>query len=98
MAHYLDENYISIGAHNFYDHGTLPEQYTQYSDYYNPHVTFNLTWLYKREVMGITNDGAYMEIWQIFQAANIAKRSICSVHPFCNTAAHTEATPTREGI
>ena len=31
--------------------------------------------------MDITNDGAYMGIWQIFQAANIVKRFICSVHP-----------------
>ena len=82
MAHYLDENYISIGARNFYKHGTLPEQYAQNSDNYNPHVTFNMTWLYKREVIDITNDGAYMGIWQIFQAANTVKRPICSVHPW----------------
>ena len=44
-------------------------------------MTFNLTHLYKREVLDITQDGAYMGIWQIFQAANIAKRPICSVHP-----------------
>ena len=50
-------------------------------DNFNPHVTFNLTHLYKREVLDITQDGAYMGIWQIFQAANIAKRPICSVHP-----------------
>ena len=63
--------YVSIGAHNFYTHGTLPEQYAQYSDNFNPHVTFKMTQLYKREVMDITTDGAYMRIWQIFQAANI---------------------------
>ena len=39
---YLDEIYVSRGAVNFYDRGTLPEQYTQYSENYNPHVTFNL--------------------------------------------------------
>ena len=81
MEHYIDDNYVSIGAHNFYNHGTLPQQYAQYSDNLNPHVTFNLTHLYKREVLDITQDGAYMGIWQIFQAANIAKRPICSVHP-----------------
>ena len=37
--------------------------------------------LYKTEVLDIMNDGAYMGIWQIFQATNIAKRPICSVHP-----------------
>ena len=81
IEHYLDDNYVSIGAHNFYSHGTLPEQYAQYSDNFNPHVTFNMTRLYKTEVMDITNDGTYMGIWQIFQAANIVKRPICSVHP-----------------
>ena len=81
IKYYLDDNYLSIGAHNFYTHGTLPEQYAQYSDNFNPHVTFNMTQLYKREVMDITTDGAYMGIWQIFQAANIFKRPICYVHP-----------------
>ena len=51
MAHYLDENYVSLGEHNFYDHDTLPEQYAQYPDNYNPHVTFNMTQLYKREAI-----------------------------------------------
>ena len=72
---------ITIRAHNFYNHGTLPEQYAQYSYNFNPHMTFNLTHLYKREVLDITQDGAYMGIWQIFQPAYIAKRPICSVHP-----------------
>ena len=31
MARYLDDNYVSNGAHHFYDWGTLPEQYAQYS-------------------------------------------------------------------
>ena len=37
IEHYLDDNYVSIGAHNFYSDGTLPEQYAQYSDNFNPH-------------------------------------------------------------
>ena len=24
---YLDHNYVSVGAHNFYEGGTLPKQY-----------------------------------------------------------------------
>ena len=52
-----------------------------HSDNYNPHVTFNMSCLYKTEVLDITNDGAFMGIWQIFQAANIAERPICSVYP-----------------
>ena len=25
MEHYIDDNYVSVGAHNFYNHGTLPQ-------------------------------------------------------------------------
>ena len=74
MGQYLDDNYISNRAHNFYDRGTLLEQYAQYSDNYNPHVAFDMLKLYKREVMEICCDGAFMGIWQI-------KRPITSVHP-----------------
>ena len=81
MGQYLDDNYVSNGAHNFYDRGTLPEQYAQYSDNYNPHVAFDMLKLYKREVMEICCDGAFMGIWQIFQVANVLKRPITSVHP-----------------
>ena len=81
MAVYLDDNYVSNGAHNFYDRGTLPEQYAQYSDNYNPHATFNMERLYQKEVLEICQDGAYMGIWQIFQVVNVIKRPVTSVHP-----------------
>ena len=81
MTMYLDDNYVSNGAHNFYDRGTLPEQYAQYSDNYNPHAAFNLAGLYKQKVLDICKDGAYMGIWQIFQVANVIKRPVTSVHP-----------------
>ena len=81
MGQYLDNNYVSNGAQNFYDRGILPEQYAQYSDNYNPHVAFNMLKLYKREVLDICSDGAFMGIWQIFQVANVIKRPITSVHP-----------------
>ena len=58
MAMYLDDNYVSNGAHNFYDNGTLPEQYAQYSDNYIPHSTFNVLRLYKQEVEDTCKDGA----------------------------------------
>ena len=57
MAMYLNDIYISNGAHNFYEKGTLPEQYAQYSDNYNPHGTFNVVRLYKQEVFDICKDG-----------------------------------------
>ena len=78
---YLDHNYISIGAHNFCECGTLQEQYAQYSDNYNPYATFNMVRLYKEEVLDICNDGAFTGIWKIFQIANVIKRPVCSVHP-----------------
>ena len=37
--------------------------------------------IYKKEVMDIRKDGAFMGIWQIFQAANVVKRPIRSVFP-----------------
>ena len=82
MGQHLDDNYVSNGAHNFYNRGTLPEQYAQYSDNYNPHVAFIMLQLYKREVLNICSDGVFMGIWQIFQVANVIKRPITtSVHP-----------------
>ena len=56
MGSYLDDNYISNGANHFYDRGTLPEQYAQYSDNYNPHQAFNMLRLYKREVLDRCKD------------------------------------------
>ena len=47
MEMYMDDNYVSNRAHNFYDCTTLPEQYAQYLDNYNPHATFNMVRLYK---------------------------------------------------
>ena len=78
---YVDHNYVSIGAHNFHERGTLPEQYAQYSDNYNPYATFNMLRLCKEEVLDICKDGTFMGIWQIFQIANVIKWPICSVHP-----------------
>ena len=60
---YLDDFNLSRGAANFYDRGTLPEQYQQYSDNYNPYVQFNLKGLYEQEVLDIC---AFCGIWQIF--------------------------------
>ena len=78
---YLDHNYVSVGAHNFYECGTLPEQYAQYSHNYNLNATFNILQLYKEEVLDICKDGAFMGIWQIFWIVNVIKQPICSVHP-----------------
>ena len=80
---YLDNIYITVGAHNFYDCATLPEQYAQYSANYIPNnaVPLDVLDLYKKEVMDIRKDGVFMGIWQIFQAANVLKCPIRSVFP-----------------
>ena len=67
-----------MGAHNFYDCATLPEQYTQYSAIYIPNtaIPLDVLDLYKKEVMDIRKDEAFMGIWQIFQAANALKHPI----------------------
>ena len=78
MDSYLDNIYVSIGARNFYDRGTLPEQYVQYSDNYilNTGVELDAVALYKQEVLDITKNRAFMGIWQVFQATNVLKRPI----------------------
>ena len=83
MNAYLDNIYVSVGAHNFYDRGTLTEQYAMYSDSYIPNTGngVDVLDLYKQEVMDIRRDCAFMGIWQIFQAANNLKWSIQSVFP-----------------
>ena len=75
LQSYLDHNYISVGAVNFYDCGTLPEQYAMYSDNYIPNtgIPVDMLDLYRQEVKDICKDEAYMGIWQIFQAANVLK-------------------------
>ena len=55
LQNYLDHSYVSVGAVNFYDHGTLPEQYAQYSDSYIPNtgIPLDVLDLYRQEVMDI---------------------------------------------
>ena len=83
LQSYLDHSYVSVGTVNFYDHGTLPEQYAMYSDNYIPNtgIPVGVLDLYRQEVMDICKDGAYMGIWQIFQAANVLEHPIRSVFP-----------------
>ena len=78
---YLDDFYVSRGTVNFYDRGTLPQQYGQYSANYNPYVEFNLKGLYEQEVLDICKDSAFCGIWQIFQACNVIHCPIQSIHP-----------------
>ena len=54
-----------MGARNFYERGTLPEQYVMYSENYVPNDDneVDVVDLYKKEVMDIRKDGAFMGIW-----------------------------------
>ena len=67
MRYYLDDNYVSNGANHFYDRGTLPEQYAQYSDNYNPHHAFNMLRLYKSPSVRIVLSWGYGKYskWQV---------------------------------
>ena len=52
---YLDNIYMSLGAWNFYDCGTLPGHYALYSDNCIPNMgnEVDVLQLYKQEVMDI---------------------------------------------
>ena len=58
LQSYLDDNYISVGALNFYSCATLPQQYAQYSNNYVPNtgIPLDVVALYKQEVMDICID------------------------------------------
>ena len=83
MNAYLDNIYVSVGARNFYERGTLPGQYAMYSENYVPNDDneVDVDDLYKKEVMDIRKDGALMGIWQVFQASNVVQHPIRSVFP-----------------
>ena len=78
---YLNNEYLSEGATNFYSRGTLCDQYTMYSDNYNPNTPLNVEAIYMCELLDICKDGAYMGIWQLFQVANVLQHPVKSVYP-----------------
>ena len=80
MDKYLDNEYVSIGAWNFYGRATLVQQFAMYSKDFNPNIPLNVLDLYKKEVMEIHKLGGYCGIWQIFQTANILCVPIQSVY------------------
>ena len=78
---YLDHTYVATGAPNLYSRGTLPQQYAQYSDSYRTNRPLNVRQIYKSEVLDICKNAAFMGIWQVFQASNVIKHTMCSVYP-----------------
>ena len=109
MAKYLDNAYVSIGAHHFYRRATLVQTYAMYTEDYYPLVPLDVVKLYKQEVMEIRKLAGYMGIWQLFQMANILCIPIQSVYPtgcssndtrsdmnrvvYCSDTAYNNATP-----
>ena len=82
MDKYLDNQYVSIGAQNFYGRATLVEQFAMYTEEFCPNTPLDVLDLYKKEVMEIHKLGGYYGIWQIFQTASILCVPIQSVYPF----------------
>ena len=78
---YLDNAYLQMGTNYLYHRGTLAQQYAMYSDNYQPDRVLDVTSIYKQEVLDICQEGAYMGIWQIFQAASVVQTPIRSVYP-----------------
>ena len=81
MVKYLDNDYVSIGAHHFYQRATLVQTYAIYTKDFNLLVPLDVVKLYKQEVMEIRKLTGYMDIWQLFQTANILCIPIKSVYP-----------------
>ena len=63
MAKYLDNAYVSIGAHHFYRRATLIQTFAMYTEDFNPLVPLDVVKLYKQEVMEIRKLAGYMGIW-----------------------------------
>ena len=48
MAKYLDNAYVSIGAHHFYQRATLVQTFAMYTEHFNPLVPLDVVKLYKQ--------------------------------------------------
>ena len=94
-ARYLNNSYIATGSKNSYSRTTFPIIYAQMSEY-RCDFGFNdgesiasrlMRWsvtsaqIYKEETYMLRRCGEWMGMWQLFQAANVIKRPICSVYP-----------------
>ena len=79
--YYLSDRYLSRGAQIIYRKSGPSQQIAMYSSTYNPQMPRDVTGVYRREVLEMTNDGAYCGLWQIAQAANVLKHPIESIYP-----------------
>ena len=65
---YLDNNYLHRGANHEYCRATLPEQFAQYSDNWNPAAShLNVRDIYEQEVLDICKLNTFMGIGKYFR-------------------------------
>ena len=79
---YLSHEYLAQGATGVREDVTFPEVYAMFSGQNAAGLSENIIeTVYEHEIMGITRNGSYMGIWQLFAAANVIGHPIRSVFP-----------------
>ena len=79
---YLSNEYLAEGVEVLRDDVTFPEVYAMFSGQNAAGLSENvIESVYEQEVMGLTRNGCYMGIWQLFAAANILGHPVRSVFP-----------------
>ena len=79
---YLNQDYLAEGLSVVRDDVTLPEVYAMFSGQNAAGLSENvIETVYEKEVMGITKNGSYMGIWQLFAATNVLGHPVRSVFP-----------------
>ena len=92
---YFDNKYMQMGCENEYTRTTFPIIYADMSEYRMPFACNDgenlferlIRWsavaikIYKKETYMLRKSGEWMGMWQLFQAANVINRPICSVYP-----------------
>ena len=83
-VHYLDNNYLSMGASHIHRKCTFKQQYALFSGQHYPNtgnVDDIVETIYETEMMQLRLDGSFMGMWQQWAACNVIGRPIRSVFP-----------------
>ena len=94
-SRYLNNTYLNSGCVNTYTRTTFPIIYAEMSEYRRAFGFIQgesfasrlIRWsataaeVYKQETFMVRRNGEWMGMWQLFQAANVIKRPICSIYP-----------------
>ena len=79
---YLSHEYLAQGASAVREDVTFPEVYAMFSGQNAAGLSENIIeTVYEQEIMGLTRNGSYMGIWQLFAAANVLGHPVRSVFP-----------------